>query len=184
MAHEVEILVPVLGSKKDATKALRKFRFEETVHIVDTYYFDPLRPLVRKGTRLVEAFRLRLHGRDAKLTYKIDRFRGNEWLYADEHEVAVSDAKAMRSIIQHLGLKPMVIVDNTRRYYRHGHFEIVLEDVKGLGLFLEVEDKRKLKRAQADKAKRDIRSFLASLPIRLGKEENAGKPELMLRKHN
>ena len=54
--------------------------------------------------------------------------------------------------------------------------------MKGLGLFMEVEKLDEVSDDKVHETKKEIRAFLESLDIKLGQEQNAGKPELMLRK--
>jgi hypothetical protein len=71
----------------------------------------------------------------------------------------------------------------TKYTYVSDEYEIVLEDVKGLGLFLEVEKLDQVSDEEVLETKQHIRDFLTTLDIAFGEEQNAGKPELMLRKN-
>ena len=85
-------------------------------------------------------------------------------------------------ISKHLGLKELVKIDNTKYTYLTNGYEIVLEDVKNLGLFLEVEKLAQVSDDEIVNTKQEMRDFIKKLGIEIGDELNMGKPELMLRK--
>jgi len=56
-----------------------------------------------------------------------------------EIESAVADTEGMRSILEALGFIPVLEVDKTRRRFRLADVEISVDEVRGLGDFVEVE---------------------------------------------
>lgn len=184
MAKEIEILVPVLDKKNRALSVLHKFNFEGVSRVIDIYFYDPARKNLKptREGRLKESFRLRRKGDKSLIAYKIDHFKKNDtWIYSDEHEFEVSDFKSAYNILTHLGFKKLVVLDNKKRFYSAQKYEIVFEEVKGLGLFLEVEYKGKITKLNKLIIKQEIRKFLKGLGLRLGEELNAGKPEIAIR---
>lgn len=182
--REIEILIPVKSSFKETRAILSQFGRPRIKHVVDQYYYDPLRKDLRptKNGRLKRVLRIRQANNKCYLTYKVDHFISDDiWSHSDEHEVMVSNGKVLTTILNHLQLQKMITVDNSRYYYNYQNYEIVLEKVKNLGLFLEVEYRGK-SRKKTSTIKKDIWSFIQSLGLSLGKECNAGKPELLLRK--
>lgn len=183
MNKEIEVLMEVFGNKNDLLKKLSKFKFEGAKQTVDIYFFDPKRKNLKphKNYRLKECFRIRTKGEKSYLAYKLDHFYQKDiWSHSDEHEIEISDPQTALKIVKHLGFKELVKIENTKHIFLSDKYEIVLEDVKRLGLFLEVEsislsgDVRKIKS--------DILKFIKSLGIRTGVELNSGKPELLLKK--
>lgn len=183
MPREIEVLYELKTPAAKALGVLGRFECAGRKETVDTYFFDPKRPDLKpvRG-RLFRCFRLRLKGGRAFLTYKIDKFRGDEWLYSDEHETEVGDHATARAIIRHLGLRELVTVKMTKTIFHTEDYEIALEQVSGLGNFLEVESRRTVPASKADAEKERIRRFAEGLGLNLGKETNAGKPELLLAK--
>jgi adenylyl cyclase CyaB, putative len=182
---EIEILVEVLSDKDEALKKLSAFTFLGEKHVLDIYYTDPLRQNLKPDAsgRLTASFRLRSKDDKALMTYKIDHFNGNGiWVYSDEYEIKISDFEVAEHIIANLNLKELVRIDNYKFTYETPEYEIVLENVIGLGLFLEVELRSQVADDQVDAVKRQIQKFIDSLDIKVSDELNAGKPELMLRK--
>lgn len=184
MGKEVEILfrLPETETLDSAKNKLGDLPFHGDVHVVDDYYYDPLRAQLRPDAsgRLTNSFRIRnMAGKDPVMTFKEDHFQGNIWQYSDEFEVHVGDGETAREILARLGFKPLITVDNTRRIYGELPFEVVLESVVGLGLFLEVEWKGEVGNHVVQKA--EITDFIKKLGFKGQEEMNSGKPELMLR---
>ena len=181
---EIEILIEVKDTKETALEALGKFKSKGVKKTLDIYYSDPLRKDLRPNDegRLNSCFRIRQKDNKNSIAYKVDHFIGDEWSHSDEYETEIKDFDTALQIIEKLGLKELVRIDNEKHTFKTSEYEIVLEDVKDLGLFMEVEKKTQVSDEKVAQTKEDIRTFLNSLDIQLGEEQNAGKPELMLRR--
>jgi len=174
---EVEILVQVFDKKK-VLASLKQFKFLGIKKTKDVYFYDPL----SKDMNLPSPtawLRLRTKEKKHFLAYKKDVCRGKKWIYSDEYEIAISDVSAMENILKHMGFKKLIILNNKKHTYLTKEYEIVFEEVKGLGTFLEVEKLHA--KGNVEKIKKEIRAFISNLGIK-AKELNVGKPELMLRK--
>ncbi|MFA5797110.1 MAG: class IV adenylate cyclase [Candidatus Woesearchaeota archaeon] len=179
---EVEILFSVANTKKECIIALKKFRLQRRVRIRDTYYMHPqLKQFDPRNGRLSEVFRIREKDKRIILTHKKDYYQGKEWTYADEEELHVHDLKQAQRLVAALGFKPLIVIDNVRTAYLTSKYEIVLEEVKGLGLFLEIERLRVKDSEDINQIKQEIRKFSKPFGLQL-KESNEGKPSLMLKK--
>ncbi len=184
---EIEILVEVLEGKDSALEKLASFESKGLKHTLDVYFYDPLRPDLqpRADGRLTRSFRLREKDGKASIAYKIDNFDADGmWTYSDEFETPVGNFEAGMQIVSHLGLQELIRIDNNKHTFVTPKYEIVLEDVKDLGVFLEVELLAQVEDGEVMSAKKDIEDCIASLGLRVSAELNAGKPELMLRKKN
>lgn len=183
---EIEILVEIKSTKEVAINALKQFTSHGIKQTLDMYFFDPLRQDLQPeiNGRLRRSFRLRRKDAKCSIAYKIDHFKEDkdEWIYSDEYEVSVSDFDTTLSILRHLGLQDLVVVDNEKHVFTTSEYEIVLEDVKNLGLFLEVEQLSQVPDDKIIDAKKKIQNFLNNLNIEFGDELNSGKPELILNK--
>lgn len=185
--REIEILLPVLDPLKKALDILRKFKFAGSKKTCDIYFVDPLRPNLKpdKQGHLLRVLRLRQKGSRNYLTYKKDNFnQGGIWLYSDEHEVELSSSKNTFEILKQLGFEILVEIKSVKHVYERGLYEIILEDVDGLGLFLEVERKNVEEEENVDVVRSEIRKFIETLGVEVGQELNIGKPEMMLRNKN
>ncbi|MCK4781351.1 class IV adenylate cyclase [Candidatus Parcubacteria bacterium] len=183
---EIEILVQVLEKIDTAKKKLNdSLKYIGDKDIIDFYFYNPLKYKIDPSDEhpLKEIIRVRKANNKSFITYKKNKFdeKGN-WLYSDEEEVEVSNSQSAIKIIKKLGFKALIEVKNTKSVFVNDKYEVVLEKVKDLGYFLEVEIRNPTKDINVESAKNGIRQFIKDLNIKVGKELNIGKPELMLKK--
>ncbi|MEX2410040.1 MAG: class IV adenylate cyclase [Candidatus Paceibacterota bacterium] len=181
---EIEILVKIEDTKSNVLKTLSEYERVGIKETLDIYFYDPLRKDLQpeKDFRLKRSFRLRKKDGNFFLTYKIDNFdKDNKWIYSNEHETGVDKFEELMKTIKHLGFKELVRIENKKHTFKTTNYEIVFEDVKNLGYFLEVEKMSEVSDDKVAEVKQEIREFIKSLNIKVGNELNAGKPELMLR---
>lgn len=182
---EIEILIEVKSDKETAQKALEQFEFVRAKEVVDVYFTSQHHKSLQPESdgRLNNCYRVRLKDGKSTIAYKVDHFDNNmQWSHSDEHETEIGDFATAIEINRHLGFEELVRIDNTKYTYMTTDYEIVLEDVKNLGLFLEVEKLAQVPDEKVVETKEEIRNFLKTLNIEFGEEQNAGKPELMIRK--
>lgn len=181
---EIEILVEVFENEETVLNALKSYFFSGEKLVIDTYYYDPLRPNLKPNSdnQLTECLRLRTMAEQVFITYKVDRFNENGlWLYSDELETQIESPQIIAQILEKMGLKELITIKNLKRIYKFENYEIVFEKVEDLGLYLEVEfctDKN----VSILEVKKEIQGFIDKLKLKLSPELNIGKPEMMLRK--
>lgn len=181
---ELEVLVEVNATYEQALEALKYMNLVQESFTEDIYYFDPLRDTLQpKDFRLYASFRLRKKGGKSFITYKDDYFQDGTWLYSDEQEVEIEDFVTAQTILQKLGFKELVVLKNLKRIYNFEAYEVVLERVEDLGIFLEVELKKQISESNVISEKIKIQDFIKSLNLNCSSELNCGKPELYLRKN-
>lgn len=180
---EIEILVDFDNTKEEALEILSKFSFIEEKEVHDTYYEDPLRDNLKPkdNLRINELFRIRRKGEDCYITYKKNHFEGNRWIYSDEYETKAENYEMVENVAKMLGLEEQVVVHNKRRFYHYEDYEITLEEVLDLGLFLEVEKVVPESETDVLKIKGEIHEFIKGLGFRNVRELDLGKNQLMLR---
>ena len=177
---EIEVEVTFSNKKEEVIKKLSKFEYIGEKEICDIYYYDPLRDNLKPedDLRLNETFRVRKTDKICYITYKKQHFKGKLWIYSDEYETKIEDYDTIKNIISLLGLEPLITVHNKRKIYKYKNYEIELEDVEGLGIFIEVErmstDKDEMK------IKEEIRDFIRSLKLKDVRELNIGKNQYLL----
>ena len=177
---EIEVEVTFSNKKEEVIKKLSKFEYVGEKEIYDIYYYDPKRDNLKPedDLRLNETFRIRKTNNTCYVTYKKQHFKGKLWIYSDEYETKIEDYDTIKKIISLLGLDPLITVHNKRKIYKYKEYEIELEDVEGLGIFIEVErissDKNEMK------IKEEIRNFIRSLKLKDVRELNIGKNQYLL----
>ena len=107
------------------------------VYEKDLYFQHPCRDFAETD----EALRLREEGGRCTLTYKGPK-EGGRVKSRLELNVEVGDCDAAKGLLERLGFKPVAVVAKKRRYYLLGDVEVALDNVEGLGCFVEVESKR------------------------------------------
>ena len=181
---EIEVLVEVYSPIELVLNKLEQFEFFGVHEVVDTYFYDSLRENLKpnENMQIDECLRLRKKNDINTITYKKDKFEENgKWLYSDEYETKVENLEILTQILEELGFKQLLIIDNTKRVYKYNNYEIVFENVKNLGYFIEVEfctDED----VDVKQRKKEIQSFINSLNLDTSEELNMGKPEMLIRK--
>lgn len=184
MKKEVEVLVEVYDRKEDVISKFPDLQFKGEKETLDIYFYDPKRTELqpKESGQLERCFRLRQKDGKASIAYKIDRFENNIWLYSDEHETSVSDFKVMRDIVKLLGMEELVTIHNKKTTFENEKYEVVIEEVKDLGLFMEVERHNVDDSENIMDIKNEIVEWIEDRKINVSVEMTMGKPELMLRK--
>lgn len=75
----------------------------------------------------------------AELTFKGPRERHEFAKIRPEITVAIDDAEKMLEIFKALGFKTLAVISKKRKVYRYGNCRINLDEVDGLGNFIEIE---------------------------------------------
>lgn len=183
---ELEILVEIRDSYENAREKLKSFEVLKHTKIVDTYYYDPLRQQLKPDNtkKLYESFRVREKNDSNAITYKKDHYENDSWLYSDEYETSINNAKILKEILGNLGLKTLLVLESEKTYYKYKDYEIVLENVVDLGTFLEVELQKEISEDEVIDEKKKVQLIINKLGLNVSKELNAGKPELYLNKNH
>lgn len=182
---EIEILVEVYENKETIKEKFKDFNYEGLKVTIDEYYYDPKRDTLKpdSNNQIDHCLRLRSKNNEYSITYKDDIFEGDKWLYSNEFESKIESIDMVKAIFDRLGLIKFIEINNSKETYTYNDYEIVIEDVKDLGLFMEVEYCTN-EDVDVKEIKDQIQKFIDSLNINVSKELNIGKPELYIKKHH
>ena len=182
---EIEVLVEVYDDILSIKNKFKKFDYKGLKNTIDEYYYDPKRDTLKpdKDNQLSHCLRVRSKNNEYSITYKDDVFDNGKWLYSNEYETEVEKIDMLKEIFNKLGLVKFIEINNSKETYTYKDYEIVLEDVKDLGLFMEVEHCTN-NDVDVKEIKRQIQSFINSLNLDVSEELNMGKPEMYIKKHN
>ena len=133
---EVESKFRSPGNDK-VEKALNKLgaelvREEETE---DVYFQHPGRDFGETD----EALRLRKKEGVSELTYKGPRMRLEHTKAREEVTLRTDDPLAVQRIVERLGFKEFMVVRKRRKNFKYDKIWIAVDDVEGLGEFIELE---------------------------------------------
>lgn len=164
--YEVEIKVP--AELEAVRERLRRVDAErvEARRQRDVYYDAPHREFaetdealrVRHETVRPDGARTTTDGEKpdgeetTRLTYK-GPLLDEESKTRSEHEAGVNDPDAMAEILGGLGFEPAATVVKRREYWAFREFTVTLDDVDGVGEFVEIE--REIREAEAIDATRE-----------------------------
>lgn len=107
----------------------------------------------------------------AKVTLK--RQRTHE-LDNDEYETKVEDGEVMHQILLALGWKPEVEVKKTRKKGKLGDYEVCLDNVEGLGTFMELEKMTDDKNSDAEEIRKELFEAVKPFGLTEADEEKLG----------
>ena len=159
--HEIEVKAKI-ADKEAVKKQLEKLRcvFSEPVRQEDSIYSDPAIPFeIFKSD--INLLRIRKEGR--KTIFTLKRPQKNEQ-DAIEHETEIQNGEEMAAAIELLGFKKMVEVKKTRETAKYQNYTICLDEVEGLGSFIEAETFSDT--GDPEKIQEEIFKFLLSLGVK------------------
>lgn len=159
MQKEIEVKIKIQDSRA-AEEKLSRYGcvLSSPVMQEDVIFADPAVPFAEFKSN-INILRIRNEGGRSIFTLK--RPQANEF-DAIERELEISDSEQMRDILEYLGYKEMVQVRKLRKKGTAGGYQVCLDDVEGLGIFLELE---KIADENAEKVQNDMMEFLASLGL-------------------
>ncbi len=186
--REIEILVEMHDSAdvvEEKVRAVAEFVREGITK--DIYYYDPLRKeqfFLKRG-QFLQSFRVRAQGGKTYLTHKRDIFNSDDtWSYSEELEIEVMDGEKMQQILEVLGFKKLIDLQINKKTFRADNLLIDIEQVSGIGLFLEVEATDVPDDERVEDVKQRIRKFIDTLGIQVSQELQIGKAEhALIKKH-
>ena len=149
MVAETEITVQVFETLDTVDKVLKNkgFKVRDRFELHDNY-FTTLKNVdgLDFQTLIANSVLVRRLVREDKtekyiLTYKAKEFNSNGSVISENKvNVLVDDATKTAEILRLGGLKKWVNVDNYSIVYKRGDEELCFQDVKGVGLLVEVEE--------------------------------------------
>lgn len=132
----IEVEVKVRAQHADVERRLEDLGAERVAEKKqeDVYFAAPHRDFASTD----EALRVRREDGDAYVTYKGPKM-DDETKTREEHETFVGDADEACALFKSLGFKEYGVVEKHRRVYEIDDATVTLDDVDGLGEFVEVE---------------------------------------------
>jgi predicted adenylyl cyclase CyaB len=137
MQTEVEIkarIASLLKIRKELVKI--GARRKGSKRIVDIYY-TPAKGEKYYGKNSRLKFRIRYDGGSNKGSLEVHKI--SSVYEAAEYELPITDVRLVQQMLSELRFIKCVVVDKVREDYKYGRLNIVLDKVKGLGEYMEVE---------------------------------------------
>jgi len=174
MDREVEVKVRLTeDSKKELEE---KFSFSEEVNQKDTVFTDPKTAVSYDQSKLGAVF-ARVRNSGGKIIFTVKKPQTGE-LDCIEKETVIEDPHQMKDAIEMMGYVEAVKIEKSRRLAKHEDYTLSLDEVVGLGSFLEVESL-----VEEDKdggeVQKEIWEFLISIGLSKENEETKGYDTLI-----
>ncbi len=179
---EVEIQVFIKNPEIIEDRLKEVGRFVKISNQIDKYYVLPHRDFFSKNIPN-EYLRIRHQEDESHLNYSFLRFDNNGWLRAtDEYETLIDKPEVVEEIFERINLILKVTVKKRRKYFNCGNFEVTLDNIEGLGDFMEVEAKKDF--GGIDKTRKACQDFLRDLNVEYRVEKEMGYPRMLYEKLN
>jgi len=156
MSKEIEVRIQADKVVVDKAKAWleKNAKYVGDIHHVE-YYLN--KPATTFFFNAPQGYKDALDYLRIRLTKKGDSFCLKKFhvdpiekrtLYCDEYEVDVSDGRKTLELMKALGYTEQTLMEKKRKIYTFDCFEIVIDEVKNLGMFMEVELKNEVANAR------------------------------------
>lgn len=172
---EVEAKVRVSNLKEVKRKLVKLgAKFSKIKTQADFYYKEKGKELEpqRPGSSLL---RIRHQGKKKFLTLKALTEQEGAWI---EHEVEIDSDDKMHNLLLALGYTRALTITKERTPGMFGEFELCLDDIQELGLYLEIS----LDSEDKENAKKKLVSFLNSLGFKEEYIEHRGYARILFEK--
>lgn len=181
--QEVEAKFP-LYNKNEVVKQIEKLGFRQIKtdkRQCDTYYSPPGREFY-SGEIISEWLRIREEE-------NIFSFNFKQWLpigakiqnQCNEYETIISDAVAMKKILDALGFEVKIVVDKTRNSWEAVDTVISIDEVEGLGCFIELEAASYVKAEELNVIQERFYKLLNKIEANVGERNRVGYPYMLLK---
>ncbi|WOF15603.1 class IV adenylate cyclase [Methanoplanus sp. FWC-SCC4] len=101
----------------------------------DMYFNAPDRDFAKTD----EALRIRVTDDNTEITYKGPKLKGSSAKAREEFNISFNDPETLEKILLRLGYRKSETVIKTREEYRFMGTTIALDDISGIGTFVEIE---------------------------------------------
>lgn len=151
MNREIEVKIQITEKDLDGLKEWleKKAKFTGSISQVDYYLNNPKAPFFYvsewRGKECDDYLRIRKTDKQHYLCLKrVHRGEKGKPLYCDEYEVMVNDADKTLELMKASGFTDITILAKQRDTYLYDIFEVAIDVVADLGVYVEVELKKEV----------------------------------------
>jgi len=182
MNIEVEIKVKIDNFEEIKEKVSKIGKLIKSIKQIDDYYVPCHRDFFARKPHPIEWLRIRTNPDKTvwEYTRSINQRDDGDYDYAEEYETEILDKSELEKILGFLDFKKSITIEKYREYWMCDGIEVALDNVTGLGYFIEAEAKGDFK--DEKEAKEECKKFLENLGIKEVEENRikTGYPELFL----
>ena len=178
---EVEFKFELFNSDKLIIKLnqIADFKGEESQK--DTYYNAPHRNFLSVSP-IKEWLRIRETNGKTKVNYK-NFHHTSEYnaVSCDEFETNVEDKEVIKRIFESLNFSEMIVLEKVRKNWEYKNVIISVDEVRGLGSFIEVEAGDGFE--SIEDAKKQLQIVIKEIGAEVGNQLFKGYPHLLMEKN-
>ena len=121
-----------------------------------------------------------------KIVHKNKVYDGDTLLYEDKINLKCEDLENAKLLFEALDFKELMIVQYDSFVYQKGGLELSFQNVKNLGLLLEIESDKKKLESEEDvmQEKRRLYNLAKSLSLNIGEKLNIKKAKALIEKRH
>jgi len=170
---EIEIKLP-LFNRAEVAKYLNKNADVKAKYVKQKdIYYTPEHKDYLDAKHPYQYLRIRESKEETSFGYKHCHPEDSDYVeYMDEYETNVDDSKALAIILKNLDFKEILVVDKTRDIWELDDVEVVIDEVRDYGVFIELECKSS--HSDPKKAKEYLFSVLKEFDAEVGDEDQDG----------
>ncbi len=179
MNKEVEIRVIIKDFKKAEERLLNLGKFVKSRKQIDKYYYPKNHNFYAREP-IKEYLRIRREKGGHHLNYSYCHLeKDGSLISTDEYETLTSDPEVLEKIFARIDMVHKITVTKIRKYFVLKDFEVVLDYIKELGYFMEIEAKKDF--GGEKKTKEKCFELLDKLNIDYKKSPEMGYPTMVMR---
>jgi adenylate cyclase class 2 len=177
---EIELKFPLLDINGLITTLNSISKKEKESLQIDYYFNHPKRSFL--ATKPVsEWLRIRESDKGNSINYKNwHKDLDAKSISCDEFETKVEDVSQCKKLFAALGFEELMTVEKKRSTYIVDSVEVAVDEVKGLGNFIELEAKKPFE--NTGEAKKHLFKVLEKIGAKVGEQDFEGYPYLILKK--
>lgn len=176
MAYEIELKLKLFNSEQVMAFLSKNASFMYEEHQVDDYYNPPHKNFFANFDQVTEWFRLRRTNDKNSINYK----DYSKITYCTELESFVENIDEVEKILEVLNFKKIITVDKKRRAWFWKDIEISIDEVVGLGTFIELEYKGAATE-EIEKVRNVLFETIIEIGGKTGENEGKGYPWLLMK---
>ena len=185
---ETEITLQIYTTLEETIKILKEQGYTEIENFVmDDHYFTSLNEVHnKKYSEIMKNSILLRSGKDKHLLiYKNKEFdiQGNV-ICEEKINCPVLDIYSAEKILKLANFNNFVNLNTHIQVFNKGKIEFAIQEVKDLGLFIEIEEFDYMKNITSEEKVEGLLKIAKSLNLQLGSDHNCKKVQMMLNKQN
>ena len=179
---EIEIRVRINDNKPLLEFLEKNGNFKSEKHQKDEY-FSPAHRNFIKEKPIKEWLRLREEKDRYSMDYKNWHYNSDGKAYhCDEYEAKLENLDSIKNILKALNFESLIVVDKERKTFMFENYEIALDQVEGLGHYVEVEYKGEEEVLDTKKIAEEMKDFIEKTGCQIIEQDFVGYPYLLLKK--